>query len=347
VQLDFRSDTVTQPSAAMRAAMFAAPLGDDVLDGDPSVRALEAEVAALFGKQGALFVPSGIMANQVSIGAWTRPGEELICERSAHIVCWEGGATGFLHGVQMRLLTAEDGALDPAEVEAAIRPVSLHCPRTALLCVEQTWMGSGLGAGGRVVPLERLRALAALARARSIPLHIDGARIWNASAASGVALSEYGACADSLSVCLSKGLGAPVGSLVVGDEPFLERARVVRKRMGGLMRQSGMLAAAGLHAIRMQRARLNDDHRLARAVAGVLDSSGHFTTPPAEVETNLVMARVRSPAADAARWSGALKAVGVLALPQNPRCLRFVTHMDLPQDAPERLARALTQITLN
>jgi threonine aldolase len=149
VVFDFRSDTVTQPTAAMRAAMFSAPLGDDVLDGDPSVRVLEAEVASLLGKQGALFVPSGIMANQVAIGAWTQPGEELICERSAHIVCWEGGAVGHLHGVQTRLLTAEGGALDPLEVERAIRPASLHCPRTSLLCLEQTCMGSGDGAPSR------------------------------------------------------------------------------------------------------------------------------------------------------------------------------------------------------
>lgn len=329
----------------MRAAMFAAPLGDDVLDGDPSVRELESQAAALFGKQGALFVPSGIMANQVAIGAWTQRGDELICERSAHIVCWEGGATGFLHGVQTRLLRADDGALALAEVADAIRPSSLHCPRTSLLCLEQTFMGSGDSAGGRVIPLEQLRALSELARSRGIAVHIDGARIWNASAASGVPLDEYGACADSFSVCLSKGLGAPVGSLVLGDEPFLARARVVRKRMGGLMRQSGMLAAAGLFAIRNHRERLVEDHRMARAIAAVLDADGRFTTPPAEVETNLVMARIRTGARDAPAWSAALREAGVLALPQNPRCVRFVTHMDLPADAPARLRAALANIS--
>jgi threonine aldolase len=344
VVVDFRSDTVTQPTAAMRAAMFSAPLGDDVLDGDPSVRVLEAEVASLLGKQGALFVPSGIMANQVAIGAWTQPGEELICERSAHIVAWEGGAVGHLHGVQTRLLTAEGGALDPLEVERAIRPASLHCPRTSLLCLEQTCMGSGDAAGGRVVALERLRELATLARAHRLAVHLDGARIWNASAASGVELKEYGACADSISVCLSKGLGAPVGSLVCGDEPFLARARIMRKRLGGMMRQSGMLAAAGLHAIHNHRARLVDDHRMAREVAAVLHADGRFVTPPLEVETNLVMARILGGERSAADWSAALRQEGVLALPQNSRCVRFVTHMDLAADAPAVLRSALARI---
>jgi threonine aldolase len=342
--VDFRSDTLTRPTAPMRAAMAQAEVGDDVLDGDPTTRALEERVAALLGKAGALFVPSGTMANQVAIGAWTRPAEELIAERSAHLVCWEGGATAALHGVQTRLIAAEDGVLRTEDLERALRPKSLHCPRTALVCVEQTYMGSGDAAGGRVVPLEALQAIYAWAQAQKLPVHMDGARLWNASAASGLDLVHYGRCADSISVCLSKGLGAPVGSLIAGDAAFLERARSVRKRLGGMMRQSGILAAAGLYAIEHHRARLVEDHRLAREVARVLHESGAFETPPEEVETNLVMARVRGTTRDAAAWSAALRAQGVLALPQNPRCLRLVTHMDLASDAPVALARALSKI---
>ncbi len=341
---DFRSDTVTRPSAAMRAAIAAAEVGDDVLEGDPTVRRLEARVAELLGKHGALFVPSGTMANQVALGAWTRPGDEIITERSAHIVTWEAGAAGFNHGVQTLTLHAEDGALDPAEVRRVVRPKSFHCARTALLCLEQSFMGSGWQAGGRVVPLPRMGELAALARELAIPVHLDGARLFNACVASGVAPRAYADCADSVSICLSKGLGAPVGSLIAGPEDFLERARLVRKRLGGMMRQSGLLAAAGLYALEHNVERLAEDHALARSIAELLRASGRFECSGAETQTNIVMARVRGTERDAAAWSAALRAEGVLALPQNPGSLRFVTHLDAGPEDLRTLQRALERI---
>ena len=328
----------------MRAAMAAAEVGDDVLDGDPTVRRLEETVARLLGKEGALFVPSGTMANQVALGAWTRPGDEIVVERSAHIVCWEAGAPGALHGVQALTLHAPDGRLDPAEVRAVVRMRSTHCPRTALLCVEQTFMGSGEAAGGYVIPLEHLRQLKRTAEELGLPVHMDGARLFNAAVASGLAVREYAACADSVSICLSKGLGAPVGSLIAGDQAFLERGRLVRKRLGGWMRQAGILAAAGLYALEHNVARLGADHALARELAAVLECFEGVDCPPEKVETNIVMARVSRTDQDPASLSKALAAHGVLVLPMSSTALRFVTHLDVGPADVSRLRSALEEI---
>jgi threonine aldolase len=317
---DFRSDTVTRPTPEMRRAIAEAPVGDDVLDGDPTVRALEEHAADWLGKEGALFVPSGTMANQVALGVWTRPGDELVCEAEAHVVRWEAGATGFLHGVQTRLLRGERGALVPAEVRAAVQPVFIHSPATVLVCVEQTHMG----AGGAVIPLERLRAIRAVAEEHDLPLHMDGARLANAAVASGIPAREHAATVDSVSLCLSKGLGAPVGSVIAGDAAFLERARRVRKRLGGWMRQAGLIAAGGLHALRHHVERLEED--------------------PAAVETNLVMVRVGDPAPDAATLARELEARGVRVSALAEDVLRFVTHMDVGPADVERLGRALEAI---
>lgn len=334
---DFRSDTVTRPSAAMRAAMAEAEVGDDVLDGDPTVGALERYAAEWLGKAGALFVPSGTMANQVAVGAWTRPGDELVVERGAHVVNYEGGAAGALHGVQCVTLEGERGALDPEAVRGALRPANLHLPRTGLLGLEQTHMGSG----GRVVPLESLRACAAVARGAGVPVHLDGARLANAVVASGVEAREYAAVADSVSLCLSKGLGAPVGSVVAGDEAFLERARGVRKRLGGWMRQAGVIAAAGLLALRENVERLAEDHALAREVARACDAHPSLSSPPEEVETNLVLVRLAPELGDAAELAARLGERGVKVLPLGPRILRFVTHLDLGPADVARLEEAL------
>ncbi len=341
---DFRSDTVTQPSPAMRRAMAEAVVGDDVLDGDPTVRRLEESAARWLGKPKAMFVPSGTMANQVALGVWTRPGDEIVVERSGHIVCWEGGAPGYLHGVQTLTLHAESGALDPDEVRSVIRMKSAHCPRTALVCVEQTFMGSGRAAGGRVVPRANLDKVAAVARAAGIPVHMDGARLANAVVASKVPAQQWAAYADSVSICLSKGLGAPVGSLIAGDEGFIERARPIRKRLGGWMRQAGILAAAGLIALEQNVERLADDHALARRLAESLHDGEVFHCPPGEVETNIVMARVLRTRPTTAEIADALKERGVLVLPQNESTLRFVTHMDVGEGDVENLRGALAQI---
>ena len=337
---DFRSDTVTRPTPELRRAIAEAAVGDDVLDGDPTVRELEEYAAGWLGKEGALFVPSGTMANQVALGVWTRPGDELICEADAHIVRWEAGASGFLHGVQTRLLVGERGALDPAEVDAAVQPIFIHSPATVLVCVEQTHMG----AGGAVVPLERLRALRGVAGQHDLPLHMDGARLANAVVASGVAADEYAAQVDSVSLCLSKGLGAPVGSVVAGDEAFLEQARRVRKRLGGWMRQAGGIAAGGLHALRNHVERLAEDHALARELASCCARFDGLEVDPAAVETNLVMVRVSSPAPEAAVLAEELSNHGVRVSALSRDVLRFVTHMDVGPADLERLERSLEEI---
>ena len=337
---DFRSDTVTRPSAKMRRAMAEAEVGDDVLDGDPTVQRLEAAAARWLGKQGAWFVPSGTMANQVAAGVWTRPGDEVIAEQRAHILLYESGALGYLHGVQAQTLVGDGGALDPEALRAAIRPVFLHCPRTALIAVEQT----NLESGGRVVPLENLRAVREVAREHDLPVHMDGARLANAVAASGIPAAEWAACADSVSVCLSKGLGAPVGSIVAGDAEFLERAKLVRKRLGGWMRQAGILAAAGLIALEEGVERLAEDHRLARDLAERLSSIHGLRCAPEAVETNLLFVDVEHPRFDAPALSAALGERGLLVLPLSERTLRFVTHLDVGPPDAERLEAALREI---
>lgn len=337
---DFRSDTVTRPSAAMREAGASAVVGDDVLDGDPTVGELQAYAAEWLGKDGALYVASGTMANQVALGSWLTPGDEVIAEERAHILVYEAGALGVLHGAQAATLFGEKGALDPDEVRARIRPDFIHCPKTKLLCVEQTHMG----AGGRVVPLERLQALYELAHEHGLAVHMDGARLANAAVAAGIPAREFAACADSVSVCLSKGLGAPVGSIVAGDAEFLERAKVVRKRLGGWMRQAGIIAAAGLVALRDGVDRLADDHALAQQMATRLDAIEGLSCPPAEIETNLVPVRVTDPRFDAAALSARLEEEGVLVFALTPDTLRFVTHLDVGPEDLDRLVAAMERI---
>lgn len=333
---DFRSDTVTVPTPEMRAAMAAAEVGDDVLDGDPTVRALEERTAELLGKEGALFVPSGTMANQVALGSWTRPGDELIVERTAHVVSYEAGAAGFLHGLQTRTIAAERGALDPDEVRALIRPDFIHCPRTALVCLEQTHMSSG----GAVVPLAATRAVAAVAHEHDVRVHVDGARLFHAVVASGRPAAELVAAADSVSVCFSKGLGAPVGSAVAGPADFVERARLVRKRLGGWMRQAGIIAAGARWALDHGIERLADDHALARELAAVLERHAGIRCEP--VETNIVIAVLAD--GGGPELVGRLEAEGVRALTLAPDRLRFITHRDVGPADVERLGRALARL---
>jgi len=337
---DFRSDTVTRPSRAMREAMLAAEVGDDVLDGDPTVRRLEQRVAEWLGKEGALFVPSGTMANQTALGAWTRPGDEIVVQRWAHVTAHEGGAPGFVHGVQTVSIGDESGVLDAAEVERAVRPESVFAPRTALVCMEQT---HNL-AGGRVAPFAELQAVAGVARAAGLRVHLDGARLANAVVASGVPAARWAALADSVSTCVSKGLGAPVGSLVAGDREFLERAARVRLRLGGGMRQAGILAAAGLFALEHNVERLAEDHALAREVAGCFEGFPGVSCDVARVETNIVNVRVVGGGMDSGALAGRLRERGVLALPMSREILRFVTHLDVGRADVERLRLALAGI---
>jgi len=324
----------------MREAMARAEVGDDVLDGDPTVRALEAEAAAWLGQPGALFVPSGTMANQVALGAWTRPGDELVVQRYAHITTYEAGSAGYLHGLQSITLGGPAGDLTVEDFRAAIRPAYIHCPRTALLCLEQTHNV----AGGKVVPREEFLALTAAAREAGVPVHLDGARLANAAVASGIPGADWGREVDSVSLCFSKGLGAPVGSVIAGGEEFLERARLVRKRLGGWMRQCGVIAAAARMALAENVERLAEDHAVARDVAARLGSLPGLSADPAQVHTNIVNVAVMRPDLDAPAVATALAAHDVQVFAMGPRTLRFVVHLDLAPDAAERLERAARSV---
>ena len=324
----------------MREAMASAVVGDDVLEGDPTVVRLEERGAAWLGKERALYVPSGTMANQVALGAWTKPGDEIVVQRWAHVTTYEGGAAGALHGVQTLNVGGADGRMPVDEVREAIRPAYIHCPQTVLICTEQTHNV----AGGRVVPLEDLTALFDLARDKGLAVHLDGARLANAVVASGVDAGTWTATADSVSLCLSKGLGAPVGSLIAGDAAFIERARLVRKRLGGWMRQAGFIAAGGLFALDHQVERLAQDHTLAREVARVADSFDGLRAAPESVETNIVMVHVERADLDAASLGAALEAHGVLGLPMSERTLRLMTHLDVGASDVERLHDALRAV---
>lgn len=338
--IDLRSDTVTRPTAGMREAMARAEVGDDCYGEDPSVNRLQERVAALLGKEAALFVPTGTMANQIALGALTRPGDEIICDAGAHCISFESGALAALWGVQARTVAAERGLLDAAAVEAMIRPPQDVFPRTRVVEVENTHNRGG----GAVYPLERVRAIAEVARRRGLHLYMDGARLWNASAASGTPPDAYAREATLVSVCLSKGLGTPAGSLVCGPRDLLGDARRLRKRLGGAMRQSGVLAAAGLYALDHHLARLPEDHenarRLAEGLSGIAGTSILFP-----VDTNLVFAAF--PGRNGAEISQRLAKEGVLANPEGsrPDTLRFLTHLDVSRadvdEAVRRAARAL------
>jgi threonine aldolase len=327
--VDLRSDTVTRPSAAMRRAMAEAEVGDDVYGEDPTVRRLEETVAGLFGKDAALFTPTGSMANVLAVAALVGPGQEVLCESSAHIVRAELGAHGALTGVTTR--TRAGSALDLAAVDALFAPdMGPFFVPTRAVSVENTHNFRG----GEVIPIEQLQELRTFADERGIGVHLDGARIWNAHVATGTPLSSYGAVADVLAVCLSKGLGAPVGSLVVGTADAVADARVRRKRMGGGMRQVGLLAAAGLHALEHNVARLAEDHANARLLA---EACG---VDPETVHSNIVVVAVP----DAPAVVAAAREHDVVVSAVGPRALRLVTHLDVSRDDAERAAVVLGKL---
>ena len=320
--IDLRSDTVTKPTPAMRRAMAGAEVGDDVLDGDPTVRRLEARVAELLGKEGALFFPTGTMANQTAIWLLSRPGTEILVDGNAHIVDWEVAGAAALAGVQIRTVWATDGVIDAAAVRATMRPPSPFAPTASLLCVENTHNG----AGGRVTRLPALRALADVAAESKLPVHLDGARLWNASAATGTSVADFAACADTVMVSFSKGLGAPVGAALAGSKEAMTAAWQIRKRLGGAMRQSGVLAAAVLHALDHHVHRLADDHAQAAELAGLVGGvAGTVAVPP---DTNIVMLDLPVGMAAATVVAGAA-ARGVLVSGWSARRVRAVTHLDI------------------
>ena len=329
---DFRSDTVTRPTPAMRRAMAEAEVGDDVLGDDPTVARLEEAFARLVGKEAAVFVPSGSMGNLVSIAAHARPGESVLVEEWGHSFNFEAGGASRFAGVMVRTLPSDRGLLDPDLVRKWCQAGSLHTPRTALLVVENTHNFHG----GRVTPLERMRALRAATADRGVRLHVDGARIWNACAASGTPPAAFAAQADSITACLSKGLAAPVGSVVAGTREFVEEARRARKTLGGGMRQSGVLAAAGLVALETMRERLVEDHRRARRLAEGLARLPRFRIDPGHFETNVLFVEWKGEG-PVARVVERLRERGVLTMAPDPARLRLLTHCDVDDQDVDRL----------
>ena len=336
--VDLRSDTVTRPSPDMRRAMATADVGDDVYGEDPTVSELEAHVAGLFGMPTALYVPSGTMGNQIAVRLLVPPGDELLCDADAHIVSYEAGGAAQHGGIQTRTVVAPRGLLTRESVEPQLRSDGFHTVPTRALAVEQTHNRGG----GAVYPLETLADLRALTTSYDVLHHCDGARIWNAHVASGVALADYGAQFDTMSVCLSKGLGAPIGSLVVLRDPdMVAAARELRHRLGGGMRQAGVLAAAGLFALTHNVARLSEDHARARRLADAVADVGPGLVDPAAVETNIVLIDLPGGSADAVTVAATCRAEGVLLSAVAPRRLRAVTHLDVGDAAVDRAIEVL------
>ena len=329
--VDLRSDTVTLPSTAMKQAMMDAPLGDDVLGDDPTVQKLEAMAAELSGKEAAIFTPSGSMANQIAIALHTRPGDEVLMEEGAHPFNYEAGGPSALSGVQIRPLPADAGILSTDTVGPAIRPMDDHFAPATLLCIEDT---SNRG-GGTVYPLQRLDELTALAQGRGLATHLDGARAMNAVVASGISLLRRAQGFDSVAFCLSKGLGAPVGSLLCGTAQDMQRGRRVRKLLGGGMRQSGILAGAGIYALQHNIERLTEDHRRATEIGSALLAFGYKLTPP---QSNILYIDVPNGPATVQHLQNA----GIRALAVGPTCIRLVTHLDVDDAGVQRVIGAFS-----
>jgi threonine aldolase len=316
--IDLRSDTVTRPTLAMRRAMAEAALGDDVFGEDPTVNRLEEYVATLLGKEAALYCPSGTMTNQIGVHVATGRGDEIVLHEDAHIFNYEAGAPALLSSVQVRPVPGAKGIVSPEALRAAVRPENVHFPRPKLLCLENTHNV----AGGKVFPLEKFAAVVAEARSLNLRVHLDGARLFNAQVATGIPVREWCEHADTVSVCSSKGLGAPIGSLLAGAEASIREARRVRKAFGGGMRQAGVVAAASLYAFEHHVDRLAEDHERARRLAAGLDEAGYKVEPP---ETNIVLIEVE----EAEGFLRALAREGVLATPRNKSAIRLCTHLDI------------------
>jgi len=336
--IDLRSDTVTKPTPAMRAAMAAAEVGDDVYGEDPTVNRLEREAAEVLGKEAAIFVPTGTMGNQIAIRLHTQHGQEVICESRAHVLDWEMATMAAFSGCMPRTVVAERGILTWDRIKQAIGPKLYFRARTGLICIENTHNM----AGGTVTPLAILQEIWAGAREAGLPVHLDGARIFNAATALGTTVAELSAGFDTVMFCLSKGLGAPVGSMLVGSKAMIERARVFRKALGGGMRQAGVLAAAGLIALHEKPGRLHEDHANARLLAEALAAHSSVEIDLCTVQTNIVIFTLRN-GGDAAALVAALKRKDVLASAIGPHAVRLVTHYDVDRAACERTASILLE----
>lgn len=336
--IDLRSDTVTRPTPGMRRAIAEAEVGDDTLGDDPTVRRLEERIAELLGKHAAVFFPSGIMANQTALCVLAERGTEVVIEAAGHILNWELGSAAVNAGVQLHAVETEDGILTARHVAGAIRPGLKYQVRTTAVALENTHNG----AGGRILPLAEMQAIREIARERKLRVHLDGARLWNASAASGVPEAEYAKCADTVMVTLSKGLGCPVGSMLAGSRDDMEYARVVRRRLGGSLRQAGILAAAGLYALDHHRGRLPEDHEHATLLARKASKiEGLHVIEP---ETNIVMMDVVKDGVGAADVVRMMQERGVLLVPFTATRVRAVTHLDVDAASVTTAAEHLAEV---
>lgn len=337
--IDLRSDTVTKPSEAMRKAMYEAEVGDDVYKEDPTVNELEKYIADLLGKEAALFVPSGVMGNQICLNVHTQPSDEVICEADAHIFQYESGSPAALSGIQLYPVKGKNGIIDPDSVKPLVRPTSAYyMPRSKVLEIENTHNR----AGGTVYSRKQIAKLKNVADEFNLKFHLDGARLWNASVASGVPLNDYCSFFDSVSVCLSKGLGAPVGSVIAGSSEFITEAFRVRKGWGGGMRQVGILAAAGLFAVKNNIERLSEDHEKSKLLASAIANMKNFEINVENVQTNILIFRPKHKSVDEVleicEKKGLLLSVGQVGT------LRAVTHMDINFEDIEQAINIISQV---
>lgn len=338
--IDLRSDTITRPTPAMRKAMAEAEVGDNVYDEDPTVRLLEQRTAALFDMEDAIFMPSGTMTNQAAIGVHVGPGDEVLCNVNAHVYVWEGGGIARLSGATTRPLDGESGLLSRVQLEGKIRPDDCHYARTRLVSLENTHNRGG----GRVHPLASVAEISAWARSNGLAMHLDGARIMNAVVASGIPASDWARHFDTISICFSKGLGAPVGSALVGPARLIRKAHRLRKVLGGGMRQAGIIAAGALYALENHVDRLADDHAHAQILARAVEQTEGLRLESGPVETNLVWIAVESRLGTAADVVTRLRTAGVLVSALGPQVLRACTHLDVSREQAELAAKAIRDL---
>jgi threonine aldolase len=338
--VDLRSDTVTQPSAEMRAAIAAAVVGDDVIGNDPTVDKLQKLTAEILGKEDALFMPSGSMTNQIAVRLHCKPGDEFICEAGCHIYNYEQGAFAQLSGVVAKTVEGDGGVLQLSQFEGLVRPENEHLVRTKLVCLENT---HNRGAG-KVQPYDTVAEICAWAHENGLRTHLDGARLFNAVAASGISAADWSQHFDTVSVCFSKGLGAPVGSALAGSRDAIAEARRHRKLFGGGMRQVGIIAAGALYALENNLERLTDDHAHAQILADAVRGTDGICLAPAEVDTNIVFCRVDRTLGSAADFVAGLAAENVLALATGPDVIRMVTHLDVDVTGAKRAAEVIPQV---
>jgi threonine aldolase len=334
--IDLRSDTLTQPTAGMKEAMFAAPVGDDVFGEDPTVNALEEKIATLFGKEAALFCPSGTMTNQIAIRLHTGPQKEVICHQYSHIYLYEGGGIMANSMASVKLLTGDLGKITASQVAESINPDDVHAPETTLVSLENT-MNKG---GGSIYTLDEVRPIQALCQEKGIKLHLDGARLFNALVETGESPADWGAQFDTISICLSKGLGCPIGSVLLGTKADIKRAKKVRKVFGGGMRQAGFLAAAGIYALDHQVERLKEDHHRARILGEFLVQAPHVAEV-LPVATNIVIARLEGISPEA--YLQQLAAQGIKGVKFGKDLVRFVTHLDFGDAHLEEFGRRISR----